>query len=569
MRLSSSNFRAAGPLRARRGAALAMALFAAFSVAAISLALLQLGAATTRRQAAAADRTRAFYLAEAALAEAYWGVMTGKTGQVGSGTDPAAYGDGLFWVDSDYALDGSVMLEATGMVGKARVRLGLAVRWTEESVASLGFFSGGDLVLQPGSLVDGYSSREGTYAQQAQVLEGLLSTRAGGRVGANGSVTVLSPASVPAGDGDPLEPWSTAMDPIQFDTAAFVSLGLQRQAASLESADLPSDWARELAQSLQATIRNFGDANAIQRGGTVLYGELSHGVDGQLTLEPGSHLEGQITTLTSPIQLPPVELPSIEPGGSLKHEDALPLVLSGPSVSYESIEVFDGAQLVIVGPTTLVVGSLVVVEGAEIVFDTRDGDIDLYVGEELNLESGSLVTFTEERPRGLEVLVAGVGDVLLQSADPFHGLVYAPSATVRLGADSEFFGALVAGGVELGTRARLHFDHGLADAQGDTALLLKGWEIIELGTIRGEADPFHALGVDRNTLRKPIDSHTDLWIEIRYTDAAGIELRYEGWESTFDWGSVVVLDRLRARLSPGGETIQRVRREGPWLESRL
>lgn len=557
------------PRRARQGTALVMALFATFSVAAISLALLQLSASTTRRQAAAVDRTRAFYLAEAALAEAYWGVMTGKTGQVASGTDPAFYGDGLFWVDSDYQLDGRVTLEATGMAGRARVRLGLAVRWTEESVASLGFFSGADIVLQQGSLVDGYSSLEGTYAEQAQVLEGRLSTRAGGRLGANGSVTVLAPDFFVGGNGDSVDAWPADQTPTYSDTAYLVSLGLQRRAAAGESPELQTGWARELARSLQASTQRLGDPEAAGRGRAVLYGDVSHGVEGRLTLQPGSYLEGRITTLTSPIQLPPVELPTGEFGKSLDHRDSLPLVLNAPSASYERLRVSEGAQLVIVGPTTLVVGSLEVADGAELMFDTREGDIELFVGDALNFEQGSLITFTEERPGGLEILVAGTGEVLLSSADPFQGLLYAPSATVQLGPDSEFFGALVAGSVELGDRARLHFDRGLAEARGETSLLLKGWEIIELGTLRGQTDPFNALGVDRSTLRKPIDAHTDLWIEIRYTDAAGTEQRFEGWESTFDWGNVVVLDRLRARLTPGGETIQRVRREGPWLESRL
>ena len=72
------------------GGALLIALMLATSVAVLAVSVLQVSAYFTRRQVRTQHNTRAFYVAEAALAEAYHSMTAGGTGQVGSREQPAA-----------------------------------------------------------------------------------------------------------------------------------------------------------------------------------------------------------------------------------------------------------------------------------------------------------------------------------------------------------------------------------------------------------------------------------------------------------------------------------------------
>ncbi len=154
---------------------LALALVFVFTLTALAAATLQLSRATTLRQATSTNHKLAFYMAESGLAEAYVGLMIGKTGKVGSEHEPAVLGDGLFWVEAREDLEeGTVTLDCTAMVGNGRAILSMVVERGEPSVAGLGMFSDAILDVQPGSLVDGFDSSDGPYVAPAPVQKKTL-----------------------------------------------------------------------------------------------------------------------------------------------------------------------------------------------------------------------------------------------------------------------------------------------------------------------------------------------------------------------------------------------------------
>ena len=85
----------------RRGGALALSLMVVFVISILAASFLRLSSGATRRQAQSVDRKRAFYLAEAGLAEAFSGITFGRSGRVGSTERPAVFGEGLFWVEAE------------------------------------------------------------------------------------------------------------------------------------------------------------------------------------------------------------------------------------------------------------------------------------------------------------------------------------------------------------------------------------------------------------------------------------------------------------------------------------
>ncbi|MFN0007915.1 MAG: hypothetical protein ACKVXR_08400 [Planctomycetota bacterium] len=172
-----------------RGGALLLATISVGVVAVVTTCLLQVVSVSNRREQSALDTRRAFYLAEAGLAEAYAGIRVGKTGRVGTRTTPARLGDGLFWVEATDPDEGRIELTSTALCGVGRASLSMHVEQGEQSVATLGVFSSAALSIPPGSTIQGYDSEGGP---------GLAT----GRIGSNGNIsatgTILRPTVIRA-----------------------------------------------------------------------------------------------------------------------------------------------------------------------------------------------------------------------------------------------------------------------------------------------------------------------------------------------------------------------------------
>lgn len=155
------------------------ALLVVFAVATLSMIQLQLDLSKARERRTAVDTKRAFYMAEAGLAEAFHGVACGKSGNVGTPEEPAQFANGLFFATAVEEGMGRVTLTSTGLCGAGRATLSIVIERTSNSVASLGFF-GEDLVnVQGGATIDSYDSRVGVYSAA------LVAASTGAKVGSN------------------------------------------------------------------------------------------------------------------------------------------------------------------------------------------------------------------------------------------------------------------------------------------------------------------------------------------------------------------------------------------------
>lgn len=184
-----------GGAAGRRGSALVLSLVAVGTVVVLAASFTQFASAVGNRQTHSLHKKRAFYLAEAGLAESFAGFSCGRSGKVGSEEEPAKFGDGLFWVEATELVPGIVKLESTGMTGTGRAVLSLVARRGTIDVASLGVFSDGPITLGAGSVVDAYDSSAGTYSSQ--------SDRSGASIASNEGITVSGTLLMPTTiDGD-------------------------------------------------------------------------------------------------------------------------------------------------------------------------------------------------------------------------------------------------------------------------------------------------------------------------------------------------------------------------------
>src|SRR5688572_23702023 len=153
---------------AARGSALIASLMVVVVVAGLGVCMVRMHNSVARRQSQAIDRKRAFYVAEAGLSEAFLAVSQGKSGNVATEELPASFGDGVYWVEATDAPAGTISLMSTGLCGTGRFSLTVVLRSKVDPVASRGIFARDLVVVESGTVVDGYDSRRGTYREQAE-----------------------------------------------------------------------------------------------------------------------------------------------------------------------------------------------------------------------------------------------------------------------------------------------------------------------------------------------------------------------------------------------------------------
>jgi Tfp pilus assembly protein PilX len=109
------------------------ALLVVFAVATMGMIHVQLDLSRAREQRGAIDTKRAFYMAEAGLAEGFNGIASGKSGNVGTEDEPARFANGVFFTTADDEGDGRVTLTSTGMCGAGRATLSIVIERTSAS----------------------------------------------------------------------------------------------------------------------------------------------------------------------------------------------------------------------------------------------------------------------------------------------------------------------------------------------------------------------------------------------------------------------------------------------------
>lgn len=475
----------------RSGSVLVIAIMAVMLVAVLGTGYMQLQASVTRRQMHAVDTKRAFYLAEAGLAEGFTGLKMGRTGSVGTPEQPAVFGDGLLWVEATDHGPGRVQFECTALVGTGRATLGMVAEQAAVDSARLGMFADGDVVVREGALIDGWDSSLGTYADQLApdaVPPHVEST--GQLVGSNGAIALIGSAAQPTrvyGD-------VTAGPDLSVGTSGTVTVTGEKKSAD-DPFTLPAVEPPDIAKASGLTLAGVEPFH-------VPSGEAGY------------------------------EFLKVESGAELVLVGPLRLLVGGLSVAEGASLTFDtengAVELVVETSAKLAPGSKVT---------TSDTDPSL-VALRVAGEQG-------DAPEPL-VALAGLG--------AFYGTVYAPDADVALSSPFEVFGWVTAGGLDIGREARVHVDRALS-VTGENGVIetqYGGWRIVDLSQVAGAtrtSDPFQALGLDPAALDTPADSHdlSDVVMTVHYEAVpGGPVLTFTGPESGFDFDLVsTVVDIVR------------------------
>ena len=559
---------------ARRGSALIIALIIIVVVAGLGGGYLQVTTAVTRRQSSEVENLQAFYLAEAGLAEAFQAVRMGRTGQVGSNTAPARHGNGLLWVDALSISDEQVRLESTALVGTGRAALALVVEPVE---TPLGFFSDEDLVVDSVLLVDGFDSKEQTYEEQIGPADYVSAYFAwlSNLVGRERLESLLEKAVADREQGLPTDveaicrPAGLDWEGHQELAAALPQLLDAYEAGSLDTVPESPGASGEPDASGTVWQQDFVYQEHTDSGGLLgsngsvhfenpngdeayVYGDVIPGPNGSVD-GAGAQILGSTDSRTTDVELPEVEVPPVSMQEPVRHDDGLPMLVSSGLIGFQKIEVASDAELILRGPATVVIGSLVLEPGALLTLDTRDGDVEIYItGEGMDLQEGSVVSTSSDYPDETTIQVGAIpsgpdgAPVHLDATSQFHGTIYAPNTEVYVGSDFEIYGGVVAQKLEIGPGAKLHFDN--AGFEGTAIPRILSWRIVEVPSEARSrrGDVYDVLGIDPEDC-SDLNRANDLsavQIEVEYVDQGGVSRTYTGSEDMFDWDKVAEVIQL-------------------------
>lgn len=438
----------------RRGTAILPALIVIVMIATLSMIYVQVSLSKNKEQRVSVDSKRAFYMAEAGLAEGFNGLCLGKSGNVASEDVPAEFGGGIFWTTAEEVGSGRVRLQATGLAGAGRATLAITCERKSDEVGSLGFFGGQNITVEAGALIDSYDSRLGTYASQSATAALAFP---GARVGGNSDITVEGTISKPTlifGDVNP-GPAGTVFKP------ALGALITGSTAPSVAPATFPAvkPPVLPLRGNLLVSASHSLAAGAYGLGKVVV-------------------AAGKTLTLTGPMVVVADEL--LLNGGSKLDIDAR----AGPVKFY----VVNAMKF----PSSSLINSVST--------DPRQ------------------ITFQVAGTNRVDIDGDGVFDapVSIEGTGAFYGSIYAPSATFELPRGFDIFGSVVADGLTVKAGGKLHYDRAFSNASGGTGTpQLLGWHIVELPNVPLVQLRFDALAdlLKRGVIpKKAANGHFDIGI---------------------------------------------------------
>lgn len=568
-----------------RGAALLMSIVLVTVCATLGAAFSTLAAANARAQSHAVAQLKAFYAAEAGLAEAFVAVRMGRSGNIATSEEPAAFGNCEVFVRAFEDDEHRVHLLAKGLYGRSEAILGQVVLPPEPP---LGFFAIEDLVIEGRVFVDGFNADRQSYDAE---VDDLQSDRAASQEWSDDQLGTFESAreavapivdsmgeratrqvleeqveSDPAGGTtlvhDPIDPrdhldsedysallanledlaYTHAAGMLFVEESGGLLGGGGLLGTGLLAGDDPED--PEDPEPLTHTLHgghlgSNGDVVFTEgAAGSEIHGSVTPGPDDAVTGTAYAEITGSTLPRTEAAAPTEVFSPNYASNGNLTPGGFVPEVIESQRVRYDTVRVTSGQELELRGPVELVAANLFVESGGRLTLDTSDGHIVIILGGSMDLDGGSIVVSNATRSE--EVSIQAVGhaalatEVVLAAPVQFHGTIKAPRSHVRVASAFEVFGAITARTLTLADGVRLHFDSATYDG-GLELPRPDSWRIISLPSKETADQPAAVAGRDRIADSPKRD---DTIIAIHFIDTAGSERIYKGPESVLDYALV-------------------------------
>jgi len=353
------------------------------------------------------NREKAFYLAEAGLQRAFAHLKNSTSWVPPEGWSvDVPLGEGTFLVTE--AVNGdTILLTSVGTVRgiTENVELTLNSNWGGGSIFTRGFFGDANVTIGNNAFLDSYNSESGPYGFWNHGYDAQIGSDAYVRVNNNG--IVRGDASVSTGDPSDISRGSGAViSGTQDSNAEDLSLPPIVIPAALSSLSYP------VSGDAGITTTPPGDATAYSL------------VGGTLTVNGGKTVNLA--------------------GGDWKFYR---IVLGNNS----HLTVTDDTRLYLVNNWTLNNNS----------HFTFSGTAEVYVDGQITVANNAILSSQPGANNMAIYITSGLTQTFANNSVSFSGVVYAPNATVNIGNNGAFYGAVVANRLTISNNAMVHFDTAL------------------------------------------------------------------------------------------------------------
>ncbi|MCA8979121.1 MAG: hypothetical protein H6831_05945 [Planctomycetes bacterium] len=293
---------------------------------------------------------------------------------------------------------------------------------------------------------------------------------------------------------------------------------------------------------------------------TTIHGNVQPGPGHAVIVEPGGTVTGSTLAGDSIVALPDLEMPVLSSAGdvSLSRES---MTFPSGEVRYGNVSIPTGKSLTLTGPSTVVLDNLRLPTGSELIIDTTEGVVTLFVGTSLQVAPGAKITNSTLDPVNFVLLVGaqdpvdvdgdGVLDepVVFSPSGQYAGFVYAPYTDLVIPSDLHLMGGVVGESLTLEPGSRLSFDAALRSTDITLSGLprLVAWRIVALPDVEIvnlREDPLLSLKRDGITPTKSSDAALEGYVKMEYFDAHGDLQGYSGLATGVDWSDVKSVVRV-------------------------
>ncbi len=292
----------------------------------------------------------------------------------------------------------------------------------------------------------------------------------------------------------------------------------------------------------------------------IVHGDAHPGPGQSVTVEPGGSVTGSTLPRKSVVALPDLEEPALTSKGDVSLARGSMTFPTG-EIRYDRVVLRDGQALTLTGPSTVVLDHLTLEPGAELVINSEEGVVTLYVGDSIDVGEGAQIRSLQADPVGFVMLIGADepvdvdGDGTLDDPYSFSptgqldGFVFSPYNDFVAPADLHLRGGVVAQRLVLEPGSRLSYDHALraTDITFSGLPRLVAWRIIalpDLPIVNLREDPLAQLKRDGITPTKSGDAAAEGYVKMEYYDSNGDLQSYSGLASLVNWVDIKAVVRV-------------------------
>ena len=215
-----------------------------------------------------------------------------------------------------------------------------------------------------------------------------------------------------------------------------------------------------------------------------VWGDAQCGPSSSTTVLGNAVVTGSTSPASTPVDMPPIAMPSYVSSGSLTVNGTLNIP-SG-NIRYDTLSMKANSIVNITGPANVVVTNFFMRAGSQFRVNATNGPVKLYVVDDFTLAAGAQMYATSYDPSQLEInllsdnildpgIVVDLDVVDFSSNTKIFGTIYAPEALIEVNSNLELFGSMMARDIDLDSNARVHYDENLARVKTTGAVV---WQTV-------------------------------------------------------------------------------------------